>query len=204
MYVAYTSTPASTSREVGLFANSRTFPEAFSDVVGSPKAPKMQSLIADGRVLVESGTLDASTTNCFIFVAKDRQTLKDGLKACPQEIKISGRGKQLGFFGRSYDFEKFGGWLRQRQRSAKQWDRMNEDQRCGVPKKHLEAFFNRFRLTERGYFIFVARGFVLGDVAEVTKMIGSEISLPGLGSMMSDRMTRGQAVDTLMNDLLVA
>jgi hypothetical protein len=197
MFVAYTYFSAMNAEELDDFANPKTFPKAFTDCAD------------DGGVLIEDdyrypadGTLDANVM-CYLFYAKDKQTLKDGLKACPAGAKISGGNKQLGFFTGSYDIEKSGAWFRMRQEAAQMWGTLSQDQRQGAPRKRVNAAFNRKRLMERGYFALVCRTFLLTSVRQATKVIGTEISLTALGSMLSGRMTREQAVGGLMQDLLI-
>ena len=200
MFVGYSFFQATNSNQVEPFANPKTFPKAFTDEVPSHWAVVIDD---DRRMPAANATMDAEG-NCIIFFAKDKQTLKDGLKACPAGAKVSGGRNPLGFFAGSDDFEKFGGWSRQKQKAAQKWSTIDAERRQGLTRGHVEQAFNRQRLMERGYFLFVCRSILLTDIRDATKVIGTDISLNTLGSLVSRKMTRDQAVGRLMEDLLVA
>lgn len=199
MFVGYSDFSSNDGNALEAFTSRKTFPEAFTDVVSE----SWNVLIEDHYRMPAAGTLDAGVF-CYLFYAKDRQTLKDGLRACTPDAIISGGRHQIGFFGGSYDFEKFGGWGRKKSKAAEKWKTLSTDQRRNVDRSRFDRMFNRQRLMERGYFLIVARAFLLPGRGDNTKLIGTGVSLPALGSMLSTKMTRQQAVGQLMEDLLVA
>jgi len=213
MFIAYNSFTTQTTSTVEPFADPKTFPAAFTNLIKINGVWNREILIDDGYEIPTAGTLSVAV-RCFVFYAKDKATLKDGLKACPPSCKIVGEGDQIGFFCGSYDFEKLGAWFRTQQKSSKSWDTIESERRYGMAdhlkgltKGRHDTHFNRVRLTERGYFMFVCRNGMLANVRNARKMIGSEVALSVLGRMISGgspRMTREQALGVLMDDLLVA
>lgn len=214
MFVAYNVGSTIDDDDIAGFADPRTFPEAFTDLVMDGSVWRPNTLIDDDHRLPSEGVVNVESF-FYVFYAKDKDTLKDGLKACPEAMKVSaGTRGQIGFFCGSYDFETFGAWSRNKSTAAKNWKSIQQQRRngtgdhlAGLKQGRHETMVHRLRLKERGYFMLVCRGSQLPNVRNARKMIASEMALSGLGRMLSGRspkMTPQQAVGALMDDLLIA
>lgn len=210
MFVAYNEFTTLGTAVIDRFADPQSFPDAFTDEIKDEGKWRPHILIDDHYRTVAEGSLNVEFT-CYLFYAKDKDTLKAGLKAVPRGCKVVGGRNQIGFFSGSYDFEKAGAWFRTKQKASKSWQNIESERRygmgdpyTGLKQSRHDTLFNRIRLTERGYFMLVCRSHLLIHVRGARKMIGNEVSLNALGSMLTGKMTREQAVATLMDDLLVA
>jgi len=212
MYVVYQSFSAKTAGEVELFADPKTFRTEFTEMNESANGGWVTPyvVIEDGVEPPTSGTFNVSTNMCYIFFAKDKETLRDGMKACPPAIKVTAGRGQFGFFTGVYDFEKAGGWFRARSKSSKAWDKAMEKVKSGEVEKltfkraHVDTAFNRTRLMERGYFLIVGNSNLLVGVRNARRMIGSEMSLASIARLMSGKspkLSREDALGVLMEGL---
>ena len=130
MFIAYNSFTTQTTTTVEPFADPKTFPGAFTNLIKINGVWNWEILVDDDYQVPTQGTLNVAVS-CYIFYAKDKATLKDGLKACPPGCKVSGGGDQIGFFCGSYDFEKLGGWFRTQQKASSSWNTINRTASTG-------------------------------------------------------------------------
>jgi hypothetical protein len=210
MYVAMTTFSPRQDEEVQKFADAKTFREAFMQVTGTGRGGwRMEVLIDGGYETPETARFDVTNMG-YLLYAKDKDTLRDGMKACPPAVKVLADRGQIGFFGGSYDFEQSGAWLESKMKGAKIWNRLKTEERSGtrdrvdVSRGRFDTIVNRQRLMERGYFLILCNSALLSGVKNARKMIGSEMSLSALGRMMAGqapKMERQQALGVLMDSL---
>jgi len=176
------------------WANPGKFVELFRELIGSPEQPRLCQLIVDGRPPPARAAFEVSHQAAYIFFAKDKRTLRDGLCDCPRSLVVVAPHGQLGFFCGSYDFERPGAWARSNILAGRKWDLLTHAHydefkeiraRFGMTQSDFMRMQRRVRLTERGYFMFVCPSDLLSLVSHARTFIGEVVTLGALGRMMA-------------------
>jgi hypothetical protein len=187
MFVVYTE--FSSKVELSNWADPAKFPELFNGVtvVGNTWN---RSILIDGDLKPRGVRLTVNESICFIFYAKDRKTLKDGLKNTLPSSNITTKEGQLGLFGGSYDFEEFGAWAANKSTASRNWKDLKERGKTeefkaeGLHKSDYVTFWNRQRLLKRGYFMIVAQSVKLQRIKHARTFIGSEHMIRSLAHFL--------------------
>lgn len=181
----------------------RSFEEAFSQLCqgGVP--------VVDGTRVGINGNQPVARSSCAVFFAKNKATLVHCLRLIPLGATITATVGQLAFVSHSYDWEKIGGWARSKIKGAKAWDEFRQTDAGenfigggGTKENYIKAK-DRCRLFERGYYLGVANAADLRDHRDSQGVHGDRASLANFANLVTGQVTRQEAVNGLMEDLLI-
>jgi hypothetical protein len=166
------------------WADPSKFPALF-DQSTMPEGRWSRSILVDDDSPAEFVKLKVDANRAYIFYAKDKETLKDGLRVPLPSSTITAERGQLAVYSGSYDFEKTGAWASNKMQAADGWQAIKDEGRKegytaqGLGKSDFVTYFNRQRLLKRGHFMIAA---------EVTQMVGIRKLHSFIGA--SERMIR--------------
>jgi hypothetical protein len=140
-----------------------------------------------------------------LFFAKDKSTLAKGLGVLPPAVRVSGPDC-IGYFTGAYDAEGFGGTITAKIKTIHVWNNTYYGQNMqheGESFTHFAQRANRGRLLNRGYYLILGAAAAMTGIKRKVGLIDNAVSLASLGSLIKGRMTQEEAVDKLMEDLLM-
>jgi len=146
-------------------------------------------VLVDGTDKSNAGTISIAQHVGVALVAKDKSTLLKGLRVVKPGLKLASTDGSLGFVTGSYDREKVGAWIRTKIQSKQQTGNFNS--------------FDRLRLDDRAYYVIVAGTATLVNNHKAVHLHETEVQVNALPALISGKMTREEAVDNLMQDLLI-
>jgi hypothetical protein len=165
-------------------------------------------VVDDTRVAI-NGNLTVGLNSCGVFFSKNKATLVHCLRRIPLAGTITAASGQLAFVSHSYDWEKIGGWARNKIKGAKAWNDFHQTDRGenfigrGGTKEKFITNQDRGRLFERGYYLCIANASDLRQHRDSLGVHGNGVSLANFANLVTGQVTREEAVNGLMDDLLI-
>jgi hypothetical protein len=190
------------------WADPKTFPGLFQGLLRSDRGMSYIVAVDDNgsRLPEPKGGFILSVTKTLghIFWAKDRSTLAKGFGRMPPTARVSGPGN-LGFFTGAYDLE-VGGWGKTKINTVRAWTSTAYGKQMQAAGESFLSFAhraNRGRLLTRGYFVMIGSADAMSGLKRKVGLMQDDMPLQNLAALIKGRMTRDEAVDKLMEDLLM-
>lgn len=144
-------------------------------------------VVCDDEVGAAGGHWEVGAYFGIVFYAKDKQTLRDGLKSCLPSARITAQTGQIAIYCGSYDFEGIGAWAKSKIEAIQQWDALTKTGEAdsykekGLGKNDFMKFKDRIRLLKRGHFALVGINATMSRMEGVVPTHSAEMMLRTLG-----------------------
>lgn len=167
-------------------------------------------LVNDGACTQNAGTLEVKPGWAWALLAKNKATLLSALKVCPQALKLVSTDGGLGMFTGSYDHEKIGAWLQNKNKGTKAWKDFKQSDAFqgfrdrGFNKQTFRQAHDRLRLAQRAYFVVVAPASAMRNNSRCISIHQTEAALSAIPGFLSGKLSKDEAVDKLFDDLLIS